>query len=84
MYQCYAEDISLYADQKPEKYTYENMQSDITALQGKYDQLFNVRSLGQTKDGRELYDLIIGKEDADKKILSALRKKNVKVIVAEK
>lgn len=68
MYQCYAEDISLYADQKPEKYTYENMQSDITALQGKYDQLFNVRSLGQTKDGRELYDLIIGKEDADKKI----------------
>ena len=68
---CYAQSNSsdmLYAEQNPEKYTYEDMQSDIAALQKKYDPYFSVHSLGKTADGRELYDLVIGSEEAERKI----------------
>lgn len=68
---CYAENGSsdvFYAEQNPEKYTYEDMQSDIAALQKKYDPYFSVHSLGKTADGRELYDLVIGNEEAERKI----------------
>ena len=42
-----------------------------------------VKTLNRTC-GIERVDVLVTDEDADKKILSALRKKNVKVIVAEK
>lgn len=68
MYQCFGESDILYTDENSGKYTYENMQSDIAFLQKKYDKYFNVLSLGQTEDGRELYDLVIGNAEAEKKI----------------
>ena len=68
---CMAEDEmqgDFYADQYLEQYTYENMQDDIEKLQEKYGAYIQISSLGQSADGRELYDLVIGDTNAEKKI----------------
>lgn len=53
----------------PSVYTYADMESDLAILQKLYGNLLTVRSLGTTADGRTLYDLVIGEENAEKQFL---------------
>lgn len=53
----------------PTVYSYADMESDLNILQKLYGNLLTVRSLGTTPDGRTLYDLIIGDENAEKQFL---------------
>ena len=41
-------------------YTYEEMEEDILLLQAKYPELLHVNLTGQSTDGRNLYELILG------------------------
>ena len=50
-------------------YTYEEMQEDISQLQARYPKLFHVNITGQSADGRNLYELILGNSSASKSIL---------------
>lgn len=49
-------------------YTYPMMQADIRTLQEKYGDVF-ADSIGSTEDGRQLYRLVIGNRNAEKKLL---------------
>lgn len=60
----------LIASSNVEAYSYEDLQTDIQAIEAAYPGLVAVRSLGTTVDGRELYDLVVGEsERAAKKVL---------------
>lgn len=50
-------------------YTYEEMEEDILLLQAKYPELLHVNLTGQSTDGRNLYELILGNPSAPKSIL---------------
>ena len=50
-------------------YTYEEMQEDISQLQARYSGLFHANITGQSADGRNLYELILGNSSAPKSIL---------------
>lgn len=50
-------------------YTYEEMQEDISQLQARYPGLFHANITGQSADGRNLYELILGNSSASKSIL---------------
>lgn len=50
-------------------YTYEEMQEDIAQLQARYPGLFHANITGQSADGRNLYELILGNSSAPKSIL---------------
>ncbi|MDE7204615.1 MAG: peptidase [Lachnospiraceae bacterium] len=50
-------------------YTYEEMNEDILQLQARYPELLHVNVTGQSADGRNLYDLIIGNQSAPKSML---------------
>lgn len=50
-------------------YTYEEMEEDILLLQAKYPELLHVNLTGQSADGRNLYELILGNPSAPKSIL---------------
>jgi g-D-glutamyl-meso-diaminopimelate peptidase len=52
-----------------DKYTYEQMEQDILALAARYPGRINYQVIGQTLDGRNIYDIIIGNPGAQKKIL---------------
>lgn len=52
-----------------DKYTYEQMEQDILALAARYPGRVNYQTIGQTLDGRNIYDIIIGNPGAQKKIL---------------
>lgn len=53
----------------PSVYTYADMEADLHVMQKLYGNLLTVRSLGTTADGRTLYDLVIGGENAGKQFL---------------
>jgi len=50
-------------------YTYENMQTDIAALQSQYGSVVTSSVLGVTADNRNIYELIVGNPSADNQIL---------------
>lgn len=50
-------------------YTYEEMQEDIAQMQARYPGLFHAGVTGQSADGRNLYELILGNSSAPKSIL---------------
>lgn len=50
-------------------YTYEEMEEDILLLQAKYPALLHVNVTGQSADGRNLYELVLGNPSAPKSIL---------------
>lgn len=50
-------------------YTYEEMTEDISLLQARYPALLHVNVTGQSADGRNLYELILGNKSAPKHIL---------------
>lgn len=53
---------------EPAMYTYEDMEKDIQVLTKLYPDLVQSDSLGVTPDGRELYHLVIGDENAGNRI----------------
>jgi len=52
-----------------DKYSYEQMEQDIQALAAHYPGRVTIQSIGQSLDGRNIYDIIIGNPAAQKKIL---------------
>ena len=52
-----------------DKYSYEQMEQDINALIARYPGRVTVNVIGQSLDGRNIYDIIIGNPGAPKKIL---------------
>lgn len=63
-----AEPAPLIVEADPALYTYEDMEQDILSLAHSYD-CVTADSLGKTMDGREIYHLLIGREDAPVHIL---------------
>lgn len=51
------------------KYSYEQMQQDITALKERYPEQIQVNSLGTTADGRDVTEIILGDVNAEHHIL---------------
>lgn len=52
-----------------QKYTYTEMVSDIKGLCAKYSEYVSYNSIGITKEGRQIYDVVLGNPDAKKTIL---------------
>lgn len=52
-----------------DKYSYEQMEYDISALAARYGNRMTINVIGQSLDGRNIYDIIIGNPAAPKKIL---------------
>lgn len=52
-----------------DKYSYEQMEQDIAALAARYGNHMAVTVIGQSLDGRNIYDVVIGNPGAPKKIL---------------
>lgn len=50
-------------------YTYEELEEDIVRLQERYPELLHVNVTGQSVDGRNLYELVLGNQSAPKSIL---------------
>lgn len=50
-------------------YTYEELEEDISLLQARYPELLHTNLTGQSLDGRNLYELILGNQSAPKHIL---------------
>ena len=50
-----------YVDTSSAMYTYEDMVSDLKSIESKYASLAKVKSLAKTADGRDIYDLVVGK-----------------------
>ncbi len=55
------ESNETFVDTSSAMYTYEDMVSDINSLESTYASLVKVKSLGKTADGRDIYDIVIGK-----------------------
>lgn len=52
-----------------DRYTYEYMVSDIQRLQQQYGSLMTVQVIGQSLDGRDIYDIIVGNPSAQRSLL---------------
>lgn len=52
-----------------EKYSYDQMVSDIQQLQARYGEKIHVNVIGQSHDGRDIYEVIVGNINAPKHIL---------------
>ncbi|WP_049962937.1 M14 family zinc carboxypeptidase [Ruminococcus sp. HUN007] len=52
-------------------YSYSAMEKDITKLAQQYPSLVHIRSIGRTFDGRQIYDFIIGEENAENQLVLA-------------
>ncbi len=52
-----------------QKYTFEEMQSDIKMLAKNYSEWVDYKVIGKSADGREIYDVILGNPDAKKSML---------------
>ncbi len=55
------ESNETFVDTSSAMYTYEDMVSDIKSFESTYASLVKVKSLGKTADGRDIYDIVIGK-----------------------
>lgn len=63
-----AEELSLFVEEDPGIYTYEDMEEDICSIAAAYEEVA-ADSLGKTMDGREIYHILIGREDAPYHVL---------------
>lgn len=52
-----------------EKYSYEQMEADIQSLKSTYGDKLLVQVIGTSKDGRNIYDIIVGNPEASQQIL---------------
>lgn len=52
-----------------EKYSYDRMVQDIGRLKARYGDLMQVREIGTSLDGRQIYEVILGNPDAKKHVL---------------
>lgn len=52
-----------------QKYTYEEMEGDIDQLCKKYSEYVSCDVIGYSRQGREIYDVILGNPDAEKTIV---------------
>ncbi len=52
-----------------EKYSYDQMEADIQKLKARYGDRLKVNVIGQSHDGRSIYELIVGSSDAPKHLL---------------
>lgn len=52
-----------------QKYTYNEMKKDITALSKKYGEILSYKSLGKSWDNRNVYQLTLGNPDAEKVVV---------------
>ncbi len=50
----------LIVDTRPHAYTYNDMEQDMKALCETYPEFVSLTSIGQTMDGRNVYDMVIG------------------------
>ena len=55
--------------EQEEMYTYQDMQTDLYFLQKRYPGFVHVDSIGTTIDGRTLYHIVIGSENAQNHVL---------------
>ena len=56
-------------DHSKREYTYAEMEEDLQLLAQKHGDVFSYRSIGTSRDGRNIYLGILGNPDADKQIL---------------
>lgn len=52
-----------------QKYTYNEMKTDIKALSKKYGEMLSYKSLGKSWDNRNIYQLTLGNPDAEKVVV---------------
>lgn len=52
-----------------EKYSYDRMEQDIQNLGARYGQLMQTNVIGTSLDGRNIYEVVLGNQSADKHIL---------------
>ena len=52
-----------------DKYSYDQMCSDINSLKARYGSHLQVNTIGSTVDGRTLYEMVIGNQNASKHVL---------------
>lgn len=62
-------DKALIIDENKKLYGYEDMEKDLKALSVKYKDMTSLNVIGETLDGRDIYDLVIGEEEADDQII---------------
>lgn len=53
-----------------EKYSYDQMVSDIEQLKNRYGDKLQVKVIGTTSDNRNIYDIIVGNENAVKHVMA--------------
>lgn len=58
------EDKTLIIDENPSLYTYEDMVNDLTIMEEAYGDFTSLNIIGETLDGRHIYDFVIGDTDA--------------------
>ena len=56
-------------DVSKQKYTYDEMVADLKELEKKYPDYFKINSLTLTKDGRNVYEAVLGSANAEKHII---------------
>ena len=52
-----------------DKYSHEQMEADISSLKERYGDKIQVNAIGQSRDGRTIYEIVIGNPDAPKHVL---------------
>ena len=52
-----------------QKYTYAEMEEDIKGLVKKYYGMIHYKAIGKSEDGRNIYDVVLGNQNASKSIL---------------
>lgn len=67
--QVAAENKALIIDENKELYCYEDMENDLKAISAEYKDLTSLKIIGETLDERNIYDLVIGNESAEDRIV---------------
>lgn len=52
-----------------EKYTHQQMEADIQSLKNLYGARLQVNTIGWSRDGKAIYEIIVGNIDAPKHVL---------------
>ena len=65
--QDYEQELIIY--HTPEKYTYNNLMSDIALLQEQYGDIVQPIKICDTVDGRDVCDIVVGDQQSDNQIL---------------
>lgn len=60
---------TLIVDENREIYTYEDMEYDLNLLEQAYRNIARLDIIGETADGRKLYDLVIGDDSAQQAVI---------------